>query len=410
MRISHPMNTLEASWPLSESSSTQSDSPFRVRLGTRAALFVTGLSTFLNLYVTQPLLPQFRQIFQASELLVSLTVTGPVLAVAVMAPLIGLWADHLDRKRVIVTAILGLAVPTALAATASDLESLLVWRFLQGFSVPGVIAVVIAYISEESPRQSVGSTMATYVTGTVVGGFFGRFLMGWGAPIWGWRVMFALLGAATLIGGLVTWRFLPPSTHQVRPLQFPPFRQTLSRHLHNPQLLAIYLVGFNVLFCLTGTFTYVNFHLADRPFNLGPTALASIFAVYLVGVGVTPLAGRLLDRFGPRRTLIGAVGMGVLGILLTLIPHVPFVIAGLALGSSGTFVCQSAASSYVGKAAGEARSSAAGLYVSLYYLGGCAGSILPGVFWRETGWLGCVGLIVCIQGITALVALKLWKD
>ena len=389
------MNALDTHWPLSESNTAQPIPLSHGRVGAQAALFITGFSTFLNLYATQPLLPQFRQTFQASELLVSLTVTAPVLAVAFMAPLIGLWADTLDRKRVIMTAMLGLAAPTALAATASGLGTLLVWRFLQGFAIPGVVAVVIAYISEESPRQSVGSTMATYVTGTIVGGFSGRFLMGWGAPIWGWRAIFALLGAATLIGILVTGRFLPPSTHHVRPAQFPPPLQTLGRHLYNPQLLAIYLVGFNVLFCLTGTFTYVNFYLADRPFNLGPTALASIFAVYLTGVVVTPVAGVLLDRFGPRRTLIGAVSMGVLGILLTLIPHVPFVIAGLALGSSGTFVCQSAASSYVGKASGEARSSAAGLYVSFYYLGGCAGSILPGLFWEQTGgWVAWRSLFV----------------
>ena len=41
------------------------------------ALFVTGFGAFLNLYATQPLLPQFRQLFHASELLVSMTVSAP---------------------------------------------------------------------------------------------------------------------------------------------------------------------------------------------------------------------------------------------------------------------------------------------------------------------------------------------
>ena len=80
------------------------------------------------------------------------------------------------------------------------------------------------------------------------------------------------------------------------------------------------------------------------------------------------------------------------------------------MASTGVFACQAAASSYVGKAAGKARSSAAGLYVAFYYLGGGLGSILPGFFWDQTGWLGCVVLILCLQTVILLIAYKLWTD
>lgn len=102
------------------------------RVGVFLALFVTGYATFINLYVTQPLLPQFREVFQASELLVSLTISAPVLAVALAAPLVGLLADALGRKRVIIAAMFGLSLPTILAATAVNLNQLIVWRFLHG--------------------------------------------------------------------------------------------------------------------------------------------------------------------------------------------------------------------------------------------------------------------------------------
>lgn len=404
-----PLNTSEAAMAIAEPQ-VMAPPMTRDRAGVLTALFITGFTTFLTLYVTQPLLPRFRQIFHSSEALVSLTVSAPVLAVALTAPLVGVLADALGRKRVIVAALLGLALPTGLAATAGGLGQLLVWRFLQGLFIPGVIAVVMAYISEESPRHVVGSTMATYVTGTVVGGFAGRFLMGWGSSGWGWHAMFAVLGAITLAGALATWWLLPRSTKHVRRMDDASPLQTLGMHLHNPQLVATYLVGFNVLFCLTGTFTYVNFYLADEPFHLKPAALASIFAVYLIGAVITPMAGRILDRVGYRRALMGAVGMGVTGILMTLIHRTPLVIAGLALSCSGTFVCQSAASSNVGKAAGKARSSAAGLYVALYYLGGCVGSALPGFFWKLTGWPGCVAMIIAIQTITMLIAKQAWRN
>ena len=382
----------------------------RSRVGALAALFITGFGTFLNLYATQPLLPRFREIFQASEVMVSLTVSSAVLAVALTAPLVGLLADSVGRKRVIVAAMLGLSVPTALAGISTNLSQLIAWRFLQGIFTPGIIAVAIAYISEEWPAETVGSTMAIYVTGTVIGGFSGRFIAGLVEIHWGWRIAFFILGSITFAAALATWGLLPRSTKFVRQSNAAAALRSMRAHLRNPQLLATCAVGFNVLFCMAGAFTYVNFYLADRPFSLGPAALGLIFSVYLIGAAITPVAGHILDRVGHRRALVGAVGMSAIGMLLTLVQNVPTVIGGLTLESSGVFACQSAASSHVGKAVNESRSSAAGLYVALYYLGGCAGSILPGLLWKQTGWPGCVGIIISMQLITAAIAYKLWRD
>jgi predicted MFS family arabinose efflux permease len=373
-------------------------------------LFVTGFATFVNLYSTQPLLPRFREIFHASELWVSLTVTAPVLAVALAAPFLGLLADAIGRKRIIVASMFALAIPTLLAATASTLPQLIAWRFLQGLLTPGIIAVAMAYISEETPPQLAGSTMSIYVTGGVVGGFCGRFASGLIAVPWGWKASMVTLGIVTFAGAALTWRILPRSTKFVRQNNAAQSVASLRVHLHNPQLLATYAVGFNVLFCLVGVFTYVNFYLADPPFLLGPAALAAIFAVYLIGAVVTPFSGRLLDKIGHRRVLVGAAMIASAGVLLTLIRWTPVVIAGLALAAAGAFASQSGASTYVGKVAGQARSSAAGLYVALYYLGGCAGSVLPGLFWKKAGWLGCVALMVCVQGIIALIASRVWSS
>ena len=251
--------------------------------------------------------------------------------------------------------------------------------------------------------------MATYVTGTVVGGFAGRFIAGLASARYGWRGAFLILGVVTFAGALTTWWLLPRSTKFVRHGHMAGALRPMGAHLSNPQLLATYAVGFNVLFCLVGAFTYVNFYLADEPFFLGPTALASIFVVYLIGAVVTPVAGRIVDRIGHRKALMGAVGMSALGMILTLVHSVPIIVAGLALEATGVFACQSASASHVGRAALEARSSAVGLYISFYYLGGFAGSVLPGLLWRRAGWSGCVAIMLCMQAMAILIANKWWR-
>ena len=333
-----------------------------------------------------------------------------MLAVALTASMIGLLADAVGRKRVIVAAMLGLALPTALAGTAANLGQLVVWRFLQGIFIAGIASVTIAYISEESPPKSVGSIMATYVTGGVVGGFAGRFIAGLSSARYGWRVSFFILGAITFAGALAIWWLLPRSTKFVRHgLAAHAFRP-MRIHLGNPRLIATYAVGFNVLFCLVGAFTYVNFYLADKPFFLGPAALASIFVVYLIGAVVTPAAGHLMDRIGQRKALMGAVAMSALGMMLTLIRSVPVIVTGLALEATGVFACQSASASHVGGAAREARSSAVGLYISFYYLGGFAGSVLPGLLWKHAGWSGCVAIMLCMQAMAIMIAKRWWRS
>ncbi|OPY66994.1 MAG: Inner membrane transport protein YnfM [Syntrophorhabdaceae bacterium PtaU1.Bin034] len=375
-----------------------------------AALFIAGMGTFLNLYATQPLLPIFRKSFEASELLVSLTVSATVLAVSLAAPLVGLLSDSMGRKRMIVVSMLGLAFSTGLTGTAANLYHVIVWRFVQGCFVPGIVAITIAYIAEETPVRLVGSTMATYITGSIIGGFCGRFVAGLTAIRWDWHMAFAFLGLITFGVALATWWFLPRSTRFVRQSNVAAAFASMRKHFRSNELLATYAVGFNVLFCLVGAFTYVNFYLADNPFLLGPAALGSIFAVYLTGVVTTPLAGHVMNRVGHRKTLLGAIAWSAIGMLLTLIHSVPVVITGLAMEATGVFVCQSASSSHVGEVARDAKSSAAGLYVSFYYLGGFLGSVLPGIFWSHAGWPGCVIIILIVQCFTMLIGKKFWRE
>jgi MFS family permease len=361
-----------------------------------AAAMIAGACTFLNVYCTQPLLPFFQRYFHATEVRVSLTVGAVTLAVALTAPLTGMIAESLGRKRVIVPALFAMAVPTLLAATAHSLSALIFWRFLQGLFVPGVIAVIMAYINEEFAGRT-GAVMSAYVAGTVFGGFLGRFLTGIIAARGNWHAAFVVLGILDLLGALAVQRWLPLATH------FVPARHVFKTladtwgHLRNPRLLMVCGLGFTVLCALVGVFTYANFYLAGPPFLLSTASLGSVFFIYLFGCVVTPLAGRFLDRQGFRRTALLAAGMSLGGLLLTLFHSLPAIIAGLAVFSSGVFVSQSSATVLTGRVAGRARSSAAGLYVTFYYLGGSVGTTLPAWFWLNGGWPGCVALFASLS-------------
>ena len=365
---------------------------------------LAGACTFLNVYCTQPLLPFLQRLYHASEVEVSLTVGAVTLAVALMAPIVGLFAESIGRKKVIVPALFALTVPTLMAATSNSLHALILWRFAQGLFVPGVIAVIIAYINEEF-SGNVGTVMAAYVTGTVFGGFLGRFVAGVVTSHWPWRSAFVVLGIMNLLGAIAVRQWLPPAENFVRSSNLFGSVRDARNHLRNPRLLAVFGMGFAVLFSLVGVFTYANFYLAAAPFHLTSAELGSIFFVYLLGLVVTPLSGKFLDRSGFRNTALLAMAMSIGGLLLTLVHSLVFVIAGLAFFSSGVFVSQAAATVQTGRVAGRARSSAAGLYVTFYYIGGSIGATLPAWFWEKGGWPACVTLLATVSMGTLAMAL-----
>jgi len=367
------------------------------------ATMVAGMCTFLNVYSTQPLLPLLRETFHASELEVSFTVSATIFATALTAPIIGMIAERRGRKKVIVPSLFLLAIPTALAATSTTLRALIFWRFAQGLFVPGVIAVMLAYVNEEWAGRGVGRAMSSYVTGTVIGGFLGRFISGVIATHWQWRYSFLVLAVLDLMGAVVVRAWLPPAKNFVRAEHLQQVLDHAREHLRNPRLLANFGMGATALFALVGCFTYANFYLAAAPFHLNSAQLGSIFFVYLLGVVITPQSGRFLDRFGFRHTTVVYCAMMIAGLLLTLVKSLPVVIAGLAIFSSGVFVAQAAATVQTGAIAGRARSSAAGLYIAFYYLGGSLGATLTDWFWRWRGWPGCVALL----GGVSLVSLWL---
>ena len=379
-----------------------------------AAVSLCGVCAFLELYCTQPLLPLLARLFHASKTGVGMTVSAATLGVALSAPVFGALAERLARKRVIVVSLLGVSVPTLLAATSTSLAQLIFWRFLQGITVPGIIAVVITYIGEEWPPDRVPLIMSFYVSGTALGGFIGRVSSGILADRFSWRVSFLVLGAASLAGAAAVAAWLP---HGRRRAPHPAastvglgFLYQVQGLFRSRRLVATFAVGFNVLFSLVGVFTWITFHLSAAPFLLSTTALSSLFFVYLIGLLITPAAGYLITRVGLRVGISGAIVCSIAGVLLTLAPSLTVVIVGLTLLSSGVFIAQTASSTHLRVAAPSgARVTAAGLYITFYYLGGAAAGVIPGAFWAIGGWPACVGFIVAMQAVALAIALVGWR-
>ncbi|MDO5059752.1 MAG: MFS transporter [Neisseria sp.] len=376
------------------------------RLLLRLAVALVGLFAFLQVYAPQAVLPVLMDDLWATEVQAGLAVGATVFGVALMSPFMGMLSDALGRKGLIVGSLLFLAAPTALLAQSGSIETMMLLRFLQGLAVPGITVVLIAYIGEEFSGRAMTLLMSLYVSGTVLGGFLGRFLLGHLNEFIGWRQAFYVMAVLCAAGALFVWRQLPASRNFTAKPHFQTALQTLLGHLHNRNLLAACLLGACVLFSLVGCFTYINLHLAAAPYFLGSGALANLFAVYLIGMAITPLSAKVISRFGSRRAVLMAVGLSMAGVSVTQFSPLLAVITGLALMSSGVFITQAATISYIAANVKEGRSLASGLYYMAYYGGGTVGAWLCGVAYAYGEWRSVSLVLLLVQAAALWIAAK----
>ncbi len=373
------------------------------------AVATAGFTAFVNLYSPQALLPELSREFGVGAGEISALMTASTLAIALTAPFTGALADVLGRKRLITAAAFAVVVPTLIMTFASSVPQLVILRFVQGLLLPPIFTVAVAYVGDEWPPADVPRVAGLFISGSSVGGFCGRFLTGVIADLVGWRAYFAAVALLTLAGGLIVTLALPRERSFVRSGGFLSSVRQMLAHLGNPRLLAIYAVGFGVLFNFIATFTYISFHLAGPPYFFTPTLLGALFATYLGGSIAAPWVGRAIILFGRRRFILGVIATWICGALLLLAPPVSVVIVGLAICAICGMVCQAVSTGYVITTAKEGRSSAAGLYASTFYLGGSAGAFLIGFVWQATGWTGCVAAIVAVQAIMAAIVALAWE-
>jgi MFS transporter, YNFM family, putative membrane transport protein len=374
----------------------------------RLAVATAGFSTFLHLYAPQALLPELAREFGVGAAQISAMITASTLAIALTAPFTGAVADVLGRKRVITAAMFAVTAPMVMAAISADVSTIVAWRFVQGLMLPPIFTVVLAYVGDEWPPAEIASVAGVYVSGSSLGGFCGRFIPGVLADLVGWRFAFLVLAGLGLAGAILVAIKLPRERRFVRSEGLLASGRQMLRHLRNPQLVATYAVGFGVLFNFIAVFTYVSFHLAAPPYNFSSSLLGALFFTYLIGTLVTPLTGRAVMRFGRRIFMIGVIAVWALGIALLLASPVAMILLGLALCAGCGMLCQAISTGYVAASAHEGRSSAIGLYVSAFYVGGSVGGLAAGVLWSKAGWPAVVALSAVVLTIMGLIVTFVW--
>lgn len=120
-------------------------------------------------------------------------------------------SDKIGRRRLTLVALLLVSTGMLLSVFAADVVQLMAFRVLAGLGIGAIIANLNVFVSEYSSDKRRGSIFGIYTAGFAIGATLGGVIAGPLIPQFGWRSLFVVAAAASILMLGVAWRFLPES-------------------------------------------------------------------------------------------------------------------------------------------------------------------------------------------------------
>ena len=304
----------------------------RIPLGFLAAVFAANFLALLNFsMVVVAMMPIDRALGAPLHMTLQLpcALFGAMVCAAPVTPYL---LDRWGTRPVLLAAVTGLAVSSALAGLSSNIWQLSTVLFLSGLASAPIMAATQAEVDRHVQGADRGIGMAVWGAGIYASGLLGPLMAGYLLDDYGWRTIFLVPLPVTLLTALLIARFLGPSQAKPVPgdlatlvlapltIMFLIGTCSLGRSLGWSQSYVPYLMLTGLL--IVAPLYAIQYRRTEAPaLDLGclrdrsvALALLLIFFANLVGTGLfqVEFLGRyshLSDHVLGLRTTIGTVGL-----------------------------------------------------------------------------------------------------
>ncbi|MCK7313780.1 MFS transporter [Enterobacter bugandensis] len=363
----------------------------------------TGLAVASN-YYAQPLLDTIARAFDLSASSAGFIVTAAQLGYAAGLLFLVPLGDMFERRMLIVSMTLLAAGGMLITASSQSLTMMSVGTALTGlFSVVAQILVPLA-ATLASPEKR-GKVVGTIMSGLLLGILLARTVAGLLASLGGWRTVYWVASVLMVVMALALWRGLPKVKQE--------------NHLNYPQLLASVFSLFTqdkllrtraLLGCLTFAnfsilWTSMAFLLAAPPFNYSEGVIGLFGLAGAAGaLGARP-AGGLADKGKSHMTTTAGLILLLLSWAAIWYGHVSVLalivgILVLDLTVQGVHITNQ---TVIYRVKPEARNRLTAGYMTSYFIGGAAGSLISASAWQHAGWSGVCGIGALVAALNLVV-------
>lgn len=348
-----------------------------------------------NVYFAQPLLDAMAETFGISQAAVGVIITstqvGYGLGLLLLVPL----GDLVDSRKLIVLQLGLLGLFLLIVGLAPS-----VFVFLGGMIMMGLMAVVtqtlVAFAANMAGDEERGRVVGTVTSGIVTGILLARTISGALADLAGWRTVYFVSAAGTLLIAGVLYRIAPVVEKKPVSSTYPQLlRSVFVLFASEPVLLFRGVIAMLLFAAGTVLWTPMVLPLSEPPFSLSHTEVGLFGLAGVAGALGATRAGRWADRGYAQWTS----GIGLALVFLSWIPVACMgyslwgLITGVIVFDFGLQAVHVTNQSIILKVRPEARSRITGGYMVFYSVGSGAGSVASTITYAHSGWAG-----VCILG------------
>jgi len=364
----------------------------------------TGLAVASN-YYAQPLLETIARNFSLSASSAGFIVTAAQLGYAVGLLFLVPLGDMFERRAMIVSMTLLAAGGMLITASSQSLAMMILGTALTGlFSVVAQILVPLA-ATLASPEKR-GKVVGTIMSGLLLGILLARTVAGLLAGIGGWRTVYWVASVLMVVMALALWRGLPKVKSETHLNYSQLLGSVFSLFTHDKLLRTRALLGCFTFANFSILWTSMAFLLASPPFNYSEGMIGLFGLAGAAGaLGARP-AGGLADKGKSHLTTTVGLVMLLLSWAAIWYGHVSVLalivgILVLDLTVQGVHITNQ---TVIYRVKPDARNRLTAGYMTSYFIGGAAGSLISAYAWQHAGWAG-----VCVVGtVMALVNLLVW--
>jgi DHA2 family multidrug resistance protein len=360
-----------------------------------ASIMLATVLMALDQTIANVALPHIAGSVSASQEQVAWMLTSYIVTGAIITPLSGWLVGRFGRKRLLLVAVAGFIITSALCGAAQNLPQVVIFRILQGAAGAPLMPLSQALILDIYEPHERGPAMSVWSLGAMAAPIFGPLLGGWLTDVASWRWCFYInlpIGALALLGILT---FVPDTPKdRGRPLDLIGFaflsvaiasiqlaldRGQSAGWLGSPEIwtyaaLAFLGVWFTIVHSITSKHPFVPIAVFRNGTFVAATVLSVLIAMMLFGaitlvpllvqsvlgmtviqagmvsaprgIGMvvsTLLAGRLVAAVGERRMMFFGILLFVfnfwrMGTFTLDTPQADIAISGFAQGMGSGFV------------------------------------------------------------------------
>ncbi|WP_226004154.1 MFS transporter [Natrinema salinisoli] len=364
------------------------------------AFFVTVTARL----VISPVVPDIGETFSVSTGAIGLALTGMWAAYALSQFPSGLLGDRFGERTIILTAIGGTAVASALLAASPTYVAFLLFAIVLGGAAGLHYSVATTLLTRLFDQT--GRAIGIHVSGAPIAGLVAPILAALAADRYGWR---AAIAVGTAVGvPIVVVFFL-----RTRPTE-PRYPDRRMRDQIEPSLLSQLLtrpsVTYTTALCAMGAFTWqatASFlpTFLEVGYELPGTTAGLLFSLYfLVNGGVQPLIGALSDRYSRDAAAAITMSSGVIGFaVLVGGEELPAAVAGVVCVGIAMTWGAPLQSRFMDVLSDSERGLGFGLVRTVYMTLGATGSVAVGSAADLFGWAVAFGLLSGIMALSLVI-------